>query len=159
MMPDTERVKVQHGWPLVLPNDEGFRPLAGSPDRCFYCGGRIGELHGKTCVTVTKLVEYEVRMDGVCVGTLRVHDPVFWNDYDSEFHKNDSSWCSNNAVNGDLNFTDPEAEKRFHAAANAEDDGPGCACNLVSFKFPRTVDPGPFIEVKKTMRVTEEEQP
>ncbi|HET9375657.1 MAG TPA: hypothetical protein VFO40_11830 [Chthoniobacterales bacterium] len=48
-------------WPLVAINDDGIRP-AGEPDECFYCNHKVGQPHGRDCVTVTKrvLVRYVV---------------------------------------------------------------------------------------------------
>ena len=46
-------------WPLVDVKDDGIRP-AGSPDECFYCCQKVGQLHKLDCVIVEKLIEMRV---------------------------------------------------------------------------------------------------
>jgi hypothetical protein len=49
-------------FPLIAPNDDGIRP-AGGPDKCFYCGQKIGTSHLRNCVAMTKKVKLRVTLD------------------------------------------------------------------------------------------------
>lgn len=84
-------------WPTVLSNDDGIRP-AGNPDQCFYCHAKVGDFHGHDCVTVGKLVSYELVLHDTVIGTFERMDPFFWTLDDCEFHKNESSWCQGNMI-------------------------------------------------------------
>lgn len=133
------RIKVE-GWPNVLPDDDGLRP-AGSPDRCFYCDSRVGGPHEDTCVTVTALVRYKILYEGRVVGKWIREDPWSWGAYECEFHKNDSSWCANNAV-GEIEWNDPQVEK---IVKDVHSEGKACVCSLLTFEFDGVEDEGPFI--------------
>lgn len=135
-------------------NDPGIRP-SGNPDECLYCHFKVGEMHGSECVIVLKMVEYDVLVGnwdgaeatGVKVGTFTRADPYSWSDYDCEFHKNDSSWCADNAVD-EIKWLDDELSQQ--ARQKVESCGPGgmagsqCACDLLVFKYVREFD-GPFL--------------
>jgi len=49
-------------WPLVDPLDVGICP-GKEPDRCFYCGQRVGEPHQRDCDVVKKVVRFRVTVD------------------------------------------------------------------------------------------------
>lgn len=139
-------------WPRVLKDDDGLRPTAGSPDHCFYCDQAVGDFHGPECVTILKLVRYQVYMNlddraqpgqlGRLISTWDHHDPHFWNAYDCEFHKNDSSWCADNALD-EIQMT---AEDRAALEKWMEQDD-NCACRPLHFEFDCVLDDGPFITV------------
>lgn len=82
-------------WPLVDPKDDGIRP-AGPPDACFYCRREVGQEHARDCVIVEKLVELRVFREDKEIGTWTLYDPYHWDGWNSEFHKNESSWCAGN---------------------------------------------------------------
>jgi hypothetical protein len=88
-------------WPRVLKHDDGIRP-AGRPDRCFYCGQRVGQLHARDCNVITKLIELKITAtlpDGrVFHGSWTLEEPHFWKPEDSESYKNESSWCGGNVL-------------------------------------------------------------
>lgn len=133
-------------WPLVLPNDDGIRP-AGKSDQCLYCKQMVGQPHGVQCVCVKKTVRYAVLVDGNQVGTYETTEPFFWSKYDGEFHKNESSWCADNAQ-GKITWIDHEAETTFNK--NCEEESPHCNCNMVEFRFDSIIDPGPNGKERKT---------
>jgi hypothetical protein len=132
--------KVIPGWPTVLPNDSGIRP-AGPPDECFYCRGKVGEPHGTECVCVSKRVRYEVYLDETPAGFFEHDDPYFWTDADCEFHKNESTWCKDNALDGIEWLTDEHKSRAQIAQAEH-----GCLCGPLEFRFLAVMVPGPFRE-------------
>lgn len=85
----------------VLPNDYGIRP-AGERDQCFYCNQHVGEPHGDECVMIVRASTYEVWHGDKLLGLWTRDDPAHWTNDSCEFHKNDSSWCVDNA---DFDFT------------------------------------------------------
>jgi len=113
----------QVDWPIVLPNDDGIRP-AGMPDRCFYCGQRVGEPHGSKCAAVHKMVRVQYSFD------IEIEVPAFWDKDNVEFHRNDSSWCANNAI-GDIG--------KFLERIDQEDSN--CLCGVFEAKFLGAVEP------------------
>lgn len=74
-----------------LVTEKAMRP-ASKERRCFYCLEPVGGCHKSDCVLVSKrvmvrmVVEYEVEV------------PSDWDKEAIEFHRNDSSWCANNAL-------------------------------------------------------------
>lgn len=78
-------------WPTVLVNDDGIRP-AGKPGQCFYCQQKIGHPHKQDCVTVQKKVRVRYSFD------IEIVVPHFWTKSIIEFHRNESSWCADNAI-------------------------------------------------------------
>lgn len=100
---------------IVKPDDEGIRP-AGPPDACFYCKAKVGDLHSEKCVSVTRkvrvraVIEYEIDV------------PSHWGESDINFHRNEGSWCASNML-------------RELKAIDEVEDGPGCLCPLVEFKY------------------------
>lgn len=113
-------------WPLVDAKDDGIRP-AGRPDACFYCHQQVGQEHKRDCVIVTKLV----RINYTYAVDTRV--PHAWTQHDIEFHRNDSSWCANNAFR----------EIRKHLKTD------GCACNRTTAVYVETLDDTPTRELTK----------
>jgi len=77
--------------PLVLEDDDGIRP-AGRPDECFYCRQKVGTPHGEECVIPQKKVKITYTFD------LEIEVPYSWGKKQIEFHRNESSWCSDNAI-------------------------------------------------------------
>ena len=96
-----------YDWPVVLPNDDGIRP-AGDKDKCFYCQQRVGRLHKKDCVIVTKKWRLKVTF------TIEKDYPFIWDKHSVEFSLNESSSCSNNILNDII----------------AEASRNGCACSF-----------------------------
>jgi hypothetical protein len=82
-------------WPTVQEDDSGLWPAAGSPRHCFYCGQAVGQEHARDCVTVTKRVTVRYIFD------VSIEVPHCWSEEDVRFHRNNSSWCSDNAI-GDI---------------------------------------------------------
>ena len=108
--------------PIVLPNDDGIRP-AGKPNACFYCDSKVGEPHGEECVAVHKRVRVRYIME------IEIEVPAHWGQHEVEFHRNDSSWCANNArndVDAYVEYIETKYEKMPEAVANAL---PACLCN------------------------------
>lgn len=76
--------------PLVTLEDE--RPNGKGSGHCFYCPSKIGERHSADCVrwertvTIRMILEYPVKV------------PHSWDKDDIEFHRNDGTWCGDNAV-------------------------------------------------------------
>lgn len=107
----------------VLKDDNGIRP-AGKPDECFYCHGRVGEMHGSECVIINRMSTYGVYVAGQRIGEWKRPDPAHWNEHDCNFHKNDSSWCINNMLSSGVYEGEPLIEP--------ED---GCLCHVVTLKL------------------------
>jgi hypothetical protein len=131
-------------WPAVTPDDNGIRP-AGEKDECFYCHSKVGQKHGAECVCVKQRVWYRVLSEGREVGTYNTYDPYHWDFTNCEFHKNDSTWCADNAVE-DIEWSDGEIRKEAYRRDAADDV---CCCDLLSFEFGGVVDAGPFVYVKE----------
>lgn len=148
-------------WPKVLVNDDGIRP-AGKPDQCFYCQSYVGQEHDKECVTVLQIVKYKVYMNldrrstesnrGIEVGTFTRPDPHFWSSHDCEFHKNDSSWCADNALDT-IVWNDEKYDKQLEEHINQYG---GCACTPLRFEYDECVDGSPLIEVEDESDDTED---
>ena len=66
---------------------------AGKPDRCFYCGRKIGKLHKYECVCNDHKVKVSYSFD------IEVMFPKSWSKEDIEFHRNEGTWCADNAIN------------------------------------------------------------
>jgi hypothetical protein len=89
-----------------------MRPV--SPARvCFYCQQPVGESHRADCILIVK----KVRVRMTCEYDIIV--PGDWDADMVEFHRNESSWCSSNAIKElqDLNDTGP------------------CLCSVVEFEY------------------------
>jgi hypothetical protein len=75
--------------------ENGPRP-AGQPDECFYCHEAVGDDHKPTCVLRDRTVVMRYVFEVVIVV------PEHWTKEDIEFHRNESTWCADNAVHVDL---------------------------------------------------------
>lgn len=76
---------------LVAPDDDGIRP-AGKPDKCFYCGRKVGKYHRLDCVTIMRPVRVKYTFDAVHLV------PQSWGKRAIEVHLNETSWCADNAM-------------------------------------------------------------
>lgn len=101
-----------------------MRP-ASPLEECFYCGEPIGEFHKSECVLINKkvkikmIVEYEIAV------------PNDWDQEEIEFHRNEGTWCSDNALD--------ELEEI------AREDG--CLCQKTTFEFVE-VTSDPYLDEK-----------
>ena len=134
-------------WPVVLKYDDGIRP-AGRPDACFYCGRRVGKPHARDCNVIEKLVELKITAklpDGrTFTGSWTLEEPHFWKPEDSEFHKNESSWCCSNLLRrrerDSVTWDDADAWSALEALYASGN----CLCNgPLRFTFVRVIDPTP----------------
>ncbi len=143
-------------WPKVLPNDNGIRP-AGPPDACFYCGARVGVLHGSDCVTVEKEVEVAVKVTlekGRAIrGIWRKFVPHSWEPYNIEFQMNESSWCASNIFNHWDDITwDEESKAGAQELIDTYAEYDHCLCGCFEGKFLRVVDIRPTIELEDDVK-------
>lgn len=106
-------------WPIVAPNDDGVRP-GGLADRCFYCNQKIGDPHNLDCVIVHKRVRLRYTFE------VEVEVPHYWTEADTLHHRNDSTWCANNA------FADIDANSPG-----------GCPCPIFKCEWVGIVDDTP----------------
>lgn len=127
-------------WPIVLERDYGIRP-AGPQDECFYCQQKVGQKHKKECVTIEKMVKYNVLVEGSIVGTFTRLDPHHWTEEDCNFHKNLGTWCASNALK-EIVWNDEEQGRQIILKVEKEYDE--CACDLLDFEFVEVTDPGPI---------------
>jgi hypothetical protein len=107
-------------WPLVVVNDDGIRP-AGPPDACFYCGRTIGQPHGQDCAVVTKRIRVRY------VFELDIEVPHHWTEADVMFHRNESTWCADNAID----------------AIEEHRDENGCLCSSFTCEYIGVADDMP----------------
>jgi hypothetical protein len=142
-------------WPRVLVNDDGIRAVPGRENECYYCAGAVGEEHRRDCVCLLKLVRYSVlihepgserRTSGEVVGTYDSYDVWHWSEHNGEFHKNDSSWCADNAID-DIQWTDKCAHDL--ALAFCDEDSQSCCCAILEFRFDQVLDPGPLVVIRE----------
>lgn len=122
-------------WPVVQPDDDGIRP-AGKPDECFYCHQKVGTQHAQECVTVSKLVRLKYTFE------VDVRVPHFWEPHTIEFHRNESSWCADNAVD---EIADDDEKTRG-------DDG--CWCDRFTAQFVKVIDDTPTSEPREGLKET-----
>lgn len=99
---------------------------AGDPDKCFYCGRKVGETHEPTCVIRkrTAVVDVTVRM----VMTF----PENFNPDHIEWQYNEGSWCASNIIDR----LDDMHERL------------GCLCDHFELKFVREATEQDEIEHK-----------
>ena len=92
-------------------------PLAMRPastlQECFYCHEPIGGQHKPECVLLKKRVK--VRM----IAEYEIDVPNHWNKHNIEFHRNEGSWCADNAI------------EELEALAKAH----GCLCGVMRFEY------------------------
>lgn len=82
---------------------------AGKPDECFYCKAPIGSDHAEQCILRRRTVMVRIYID------YPIAVPESWSEDDINFHRNESSWCANNALK--------EIVKLFH-----DDEATQCLC-------------------------------
>jgi len=121
----------------VLVDDDGIRP-AGKPDECFYCQRKVGDTHKEDCVTVVQIVKYAVYVEGKQIGTFICAEPFHWDESMSHFHKNEGTWCADNAIGDDFTWTNDHWKKVI------TEGGEGCCCSLMRFEQIETIHPGPL---------------
>lgn len=115
-------------WPLVTEDDDGIRP-AGKPDECFYCRSKVGEPHGQDCACIHKLILARYTFD------LILSAPHGWDAERFELHRNESSWCADNAV-GDIELN------MAHVDTDTGEETP-CLCGFFEAKFLGDIDTTP----------------
>ena len=76
---------------LVLQDDDGIRP-AGNPDECFYCHQKVGTPHKNDCVILNRKVKVRYTFE------IEIEQPHSWDKQQIERHRNNGSWCADNAV-------------------------------------------------------------
>jgi hypothetical protein len=96
---------------------------AGKHDECFYCQEKRGAQHKSDCVMRRRTVVVKMTIEYVIDVT------EDWDAEAIEFHRNESSWCANNAV--------PELERLFEHTGK---DGATCLCNRVHYEYVREAD-------------------
>lgn len=128
---------------------EGVRP-AGKPDECFYCRNKSGEQHKADCVIRKRTVVVKMTMEYV------IAVPEDWDVSNIEFHRNESSWCANNARE-ELTKMFEYIEKSREEVVNPDgttshgNDVP-CLCDRTQFEYVREATPedeyanGVFVE-------------
>lgn len=129
----TDEQKTTDGWPLVVENDDGIRP-AGNPDECLYCRQKIGQPHGSECVCVTKRVKLRYTIE------IETDLPHSWDKDMIEFHRNESSWCTDNLIDELQEYVD-EGQ---------------CLCLSSECEFVRVVDSTPKRRINDNRRQTDE---
>lgn len=88
---DAPRSQINQIMPVVLSNDDGIRP-AGNPDECFYCNQKVGHPHKSNCVVLKKRAKVRYSFE------FEIDVPWGWNQGNILFHRNDGSWCADNAL-------------------------------------------------------------
>lgn len=71
--------------------EKAMRP-ASDKRQCFYCQQAIGEPHKPECVLIHKMVKVRMTIE------YGIEVPADWDKDQIEFHRNDGSWCSDNAL-------------------------------------------------------------
>lgn len=99
--------------------EKAMRPAGRGARQCYYCQAPIGEHHRPDCVLVMKKVRVRLTVD------YEIGVPASWDKYAIEFHRNDGSWCSDNAVT--------------ELQALTADENQGCLCSRASFKYLESV--------------------
>lgn len=99
--------------------ENGVRP-AGPPDACFYCKALLGGEHKPECVCILKMVTIRMTVE------YPVKVPASWTKENIEFHRNEGTWCSDNAL--------AELDALF-----GEDDQ-DCMCGVSRFELVDTVN-------------------
>lgn len=94
--------------------ESSTRP-AGKPDRCFYCGNKIGKQHKEDCVIRGRTVVLDFTIRTV------IDLPECWDTKQIEYRYNDGTWCANNL----LNYLERRNKKT------------GCICDITTAKYIR----------------------
>jgi hypothetical protein len=92
---------------------------------CFYCGQPIGTEHKGDCVLINKKVNVRLTVE------YEIEVPAHWGQDQIEFHRNEGSWCSSNAIS--------ELESAFG------DESEHCMCNAAEFEYLGS-DTEPFLD-------------
>jgi hypothetical protein len=116
------------GWPLVAINDDGIRP-AGPPNECLYCRRTVGQPHGPECVIVEKRVKVRYLFE------IDISVPHHWSKSNVEFHRNQGTWCADNAI-AELQALTSQEDK------NGVSFGP-CLCGVFTYEYVQDVDTTP----------------
>ena len=104
--------------------------------QCFYCRGTLGNAHDDNCVTLVRLNTYVATLKGFIIAKWQHKDPAFWDVGSCEFHKNDGSWCTDNALdNGEWLSGEDLFEKAHDTLGENE-----CGCGLFEFKLIKMGD-------------------
>lgn len=89
---------------------------AGRPDRCFYCHRPVGDTHDEDkCALVKRKVRVRMTVE------YDIDAPVHWDQAQIEFHRNDGSWCADNALD----------------ELAAQSERAGCLCPHTRFEYVR----------------------
>jgi hypothetical protein len=70
---------------------DAMRP-ASLEEMCFYCHQPIGQEHKESCVLIKKKVKVRMTVEYI------ISVPNEWDKDQIEFHRNDSTWCADNAI-------------------------------------------------------------
>jgi len=106
---------------------QAMRP-ASDEEECFYCNIAIGGHHKDTCVLVSKKVKVKLTVE------YEVEVPSFWNKDNIEFHRNESSWCADNAMDELIEVFDIDNEE-------------SCMCGHLNFEYVGG-DTEPYLDEK-----------
>ncbi len=87
---------------------------------CFYCSQPVGAEHKPDCAMRKRTVVIKMTLEYV------VDVPEHWTKENIEFHRNDGTWCSDNAL-GELE----ELSKYL------ETSDKGCLCSAAEFEYLR----------------------
>lgn len=115
-------------------DDQGEAP-AGKPDECFYCRIKRGQYHKPTCVLIKNVVKYTVDFAKVRLGTFSTSEPIRWDTDMCEFHKNESSWCKDNALDNLVLDDNDSARYAMLQIEKMIDEHFSCACSLLTFNY------------------------
>lgn len=102
-----------------LVTDRGAKS-SPTPGKCIYCSAGVGEQHTDDCVCRLRTVVVRMTIEYV------IDVPESWTASDIDFHRNESSWCSNNANH--------ELRKLFE---HIEKDDVSCLCGTTRFEYMR----------------------
>ena len=115
------------GLPLVRESDQRPARMDGT---CFYCQVPIGSEHRYQCVLLQRKVKLRYSFE------IEVEVPHAWDPHGIWFHRNEGSWCADNALDELKRLTEiPEGEECSPSG--------GCLCNIFKcevMEFP-TAEP------------------
>jgi len=103
---------------------DDVRPASVDKTICFYCDEKIGRPHKLDCVVPQRTVIVRMTIE------YPVEVPKYWSKENIEFHRNDGSWCSNNALDELAQLYDQEGGS-----------SPDCMCFIgTKFEYVREAD-------------------
>lgn len=102
--------------------EEAMRP-ARDAQECFYCRQVIGAEHKSDCVLINKKVKVRMTVE------YEIEVPAAWGANMIEFHRNEGSWCSDNAIR----------ELKELSTDN------NCICGVTEFKYLGS-DSAPYLD-------------